>query len=196
MSDKPPPFANYLPVSSDDIWKKVLSGEVPAFIYSAEARGDFEPVPISAAEISMADEDGRAASDDDQVWPEPKLKPHQILWRDSDRRRPSARRRGIRVPHWVYVMKADISAKNRGAGAAEQFDWADIELLVRKLFADRGDFAKPENRVLGWRSQNDLIEAVKDYLEKRHQPVPGETRFKAKVAEMLKRIRLELLTGH
>jgi hypothetical protein len=119
MSDKPPPFANYLPVSSDDIWKKILSGEVPAFIYSTEARGDFEPVPISAAEIFMADEAGQAGGDEEQVWQGPKLKPHQIMWRDSDRRRPSARRRGIRVPHWVYVMKADTSTQDRGPRAAK-----------------------------------------------------------------------------
>ena len=95
MSDKPPPFANYLPVSSDDIWKKILSGEIPAFIYSTEARGDFEPVPISAAEIFMADEAAHAVSDEEQAWPGPKLKAHQIMWRDRDRRRPAPTRRAI-----------------------------------------------------------------------------------------------------
>jgi hypothetical protein len=193
MSDKPPPFANYVPVSADDIWKKILSGDVAAHIYSSEAKGDFEPIPISSAEFFTADEAGQSSEDGE---PDSRLHPYQIMWRDRDRRRPSATRRGIKVPHWVYVMKADISARDRGPGAAEQYDWADIELFVRKLFTDRGDFAKPENRVDGWKSQNNLIEAVKDYLERRRQPVPKETQFKIKVGEMLKRIRLELPTDH
>jgi hypothetical protein len=43
-----------------------------------------------------------------------------------------------------------------------------------------------------------LIEAVKDYLQRKKPPesVPGPTQLKAKVADMLKRIRSELPTDH
>jgi hypothetical protein len=197
MSDKPPPFADYISVSGDELWAKILSGEIEAHIYSSEAPGDFEPVPISAAAFFVAEEAGR----DEDGAPDPRLKSYQIMVRDRDQRRLSGTRRHIPVPHWLYVAKADLPAPKKprsGPGAAEQYDWDDIELFVRKLFIDRGDFAKPENRVDKWRSQNDLIEAVKDYLQARNppQPIPGQTQLKIKVADMLKRIRLELPTGH
>ena len=51
MSDKPPPFANYLPVTSQDIWEKLLAGDLAAHIYNSEARGSSGPVSISAAEF-------------------------------------------------------------------------------------------------------------------------------------------------
>jgi hypothetical protein len=192
MTNKPPPFPKYIAVSGDDIWQKIRSGEVVPHIYSGEAKGDFEPVPLSAAEFFAAEEAGR----DEDGEPDPRLKLYQIMWRDRDRRRPAATRRAIPVPHWVYVMKAVPKKERSGPGAAEQYDWDHIEQFVRKKFVDCGDFAKPDNRVEGWKSQNDLIEAVKDYLQKRSEPIPGPTQFKEKVAGMLKRIRLELPTGH
>jgi hypothetical protein len=197
MSDKPPPFANYLPVSTEDIWKKILSGGVAAHIYSSEAKGNFEPVPITTAEFFLADQAGC----DQEYGFSTGLGPFQILWRDVDRRRSNAARRGTRIPHWVYVMKAAAPTPKKertGPGAAEQYDWDDIEQFVRQEFTKRGDFKKPENRVKGWRSQNNLIEAVKDYLQRKKPPesVPGPTQLKAKVADMLKRIRSELPTDH
>ena len=194
MSDKPPPFAGYTPVSGDELWAKILSGEIKAHIYSSEARGDFKPVPIAAAAFFVAEEAGR----DQDGEPDPQLKPYQIMAHDRDQRRPSGIRRRIPVPHWVYVANEAPKKQRSSPGAAEQYDWDDIEQFVQKLFRDQGDFAKPENRVKGWRSQNDLIEAAKDYLQARKppQPIPGQTQLKIKVADMLKRIRLELPTGH
>jgi hypothetical protein len=195
VTDRPPPFARYVVVSGQDAWEKILSGEVTPHIYSSKARGDFEPVPISAAEFFLAVQAGRDADGE----PDAALKPYQIMWCDRDGRRPARVRHRIPVPHWVYVMKAAPPARKKertGPGAAEQYDWADIELFVRKLLSDRGDFAKPENRMDGWRSQNNLIEVVKNYLEKTRQPAPSPTQFKDKVADMLKRIRSELPADH
>jgi hypothetical protein len=104
VTDQPPPFASYLPVSADDIWKKILAGDVAAHIYSTKARGDFEPISISAAEFFMAEQAGR----DEDGEPDPALKPFQIMWRDRDSRRPVSVRYRVPVPHWVYVMKASV----------------------------------------------------------------------------------------
>jgi hypothetical protein len=100
MISKPPPFKGYAPVASDDLWAKILSGEIAPLVYSSEARGDLGPVAISPAEFFRAHEAGQEDGE-----PDPMLEPFQIMWRDRDRRRPSATRRGIPVPHWVYVAQ-------------------------------------------------------------------------------------------
>ena len=89
MSDKPPPFDGYVAVSGDDLWAKILSGEIKAHIYSSEAAGDYQPVPISAAAFFVAEQRGH--DHDGEL--DQRLKPHQILVHDRDRRRPSATRR-------------------------------------------------------------------------------------------------------
>ncbi|WP_213775440.1 hypothetical protein [Bradyrhizobium sp. dw_78] len=195
MSDKSPPFPNYVIVAGPELWAKILAGEITPYIYSGEARGDLDPVPISAAAFCIAD----GATHDRDGARDPQLKPYQIMVIDRDRRRPSRIRRRIPVPHWVYVDRKDLPAPKVprvGPGAAVKYDWDDIEQFIRTKFADLGDFLKPENKTEGWRSQNDLIRSVTDYLERRRQPVPRESQFKRKVTEILKRIRAELPAGH
>jgi hypothetical protein len=133
MTNKPPPFPKYIAVSGDDIRQKIRSGEVVPHIYSGEAKGDFEPVPLSAAEFFAAEEADR----DEDGEPDPRLKPYQIMWWDRDRRRPAATRRAIPVPHWVYVMKAVPKKERSGPGAAEQYDWDHIEQLNGRPDANR-----------------------------------------------------------
>jgi hypothetical protein len=196
MSAEPPPFEDYVSVSGDELWSKILSGEIKAHIYSSEARGDLKPVPISAAAFFVAEEAGRRYEDGE---PDPRLRPYQIMVRDHDRRRPAGTRRHIPVPHWVYVFRKDLPAPKQprtGPGAAEIYDWDDIEQFIRQEFTKRGDFKMPENRMKGWRSQNDLIELIKDYLQARKQPVPRDTQFKKNVGKILRQIRSELPTGH
>jgi hypothetical protein len=194
VSDKPPPFNGYTPVLSEDVWAKILAGQVKPHIYSGEAKGDLEPVPISAAEFFMAEE----ASRNEDGHRDALAKPYQIMWRDRDRRRPSGTRRAVPVPHWVYLQADQPAAQKQpsGPGAAEQYDWDDIEQFIRREFGQRGDFAAPENKGKGWRSQNDLIELIKDYLQRRSEKIPGPSRFKTKVGEILATIRSELLAGH
>jgi hypothetical protein len=100
------------------------------------------------------------------------------------------------VPHWIYVARQVSPAPKDTRGSPEQYDWDDIEQFIRREFTNRGDFADAGNRVNGWRSQNDLIELIKDYLERRKQPIPQPTRFKEKVAEILLKLRSELAAGH
>jgi hypothetical protein len=186
MSDKPPPFVNYVPISAGDIWKKILSGDVAAHIYSSEAKGDFEPVPISAAELFTAHE---ASQISEFGGPDSRLRPYQIMWRDRDRRRPAATRRAISVPHWVYVMKADISAPDRGPGAVDLYDWDEIEQVVANLWQELGDFDLPDNRRDDWKSRTSVIEHVKNYLQKHNRKIPGDTQLKKRVGKIIGKLR-------
>jgi hypothetical protein len=142
VSDKPPPFANYLPVSTDDIWERILSGEVAPHIYSSKARGDLGPVAISAAEFFLANQAGQTADDGD---PDPALKPYQIMARDRDRRRPAAVRHRIPVQHWVYVAKAALPSAQCVEGDETSLRPASktqIQAIVRAVYAEPG---KPPN---------------------------------------------------
>jgi hypothetical protein len=53
--------------------------------------------------------------------------------------------------------------RTRG-GAPIQYDWDDAKLFVFRELEAHGDFAVPENRVKGWRSQNDLIRKLQEYM--------------------------------
>src|SRR5665213_1052385 len=138
MSDKPPPFAGYTPVSVDELWAKILSGEIEAHIYSSEAPGDFEPVPISAAAFFVAEQAGR----DQDGEPDPQLKPRQIMVHDRDRRRPPAIRRRIPVPHWVYVaQKASRPPSLTARRGRPPLDWQTIQKRTFKLMDHHGEFS-------------------------------------------------------
>jgi hypothetical protein len=88
--------------------------------YSSEANGDLDPVGILPAIFFKAWH--RARNEDDleeedrldvNGWPLRKMQPFQIRMRDEDRRRPSRRRHGIAVPHWVYVAKPEAAEQDR-----------------------------------------------------------------------------------
>jgi hypothetical protein len=162
VSNRPPPFRGYSLVSSDDLWAKILSGEVEPHIYSGEANGDFEPVPISAAEFFTAEEAGRNEDGEHDE----RLKPYQIMWRDRDRRRPSGTRRHIPVPHWVYVVREDLpppsgqgAVKPERRGAPRKYDWPEIKRFTFEELDRRGDFAE-EDQVDGWKTYADLYRAI------------------------------------
>jgi hypothetical protein len=53
--------------------------------------------------------------------------------------------------------------RTRG-GAPVQYDWDDAKLFVFRELDAHGDFAVPQNRVKGWRSQNDLIGKLQEYM--------------------------------
>jgi hypothetical protein len=50
-------------------------------------------------------------------------------------------------------------------GAPIQYDWDDAKLFVFQELDAHGDFAVAENRVKGWRSQNDLVSKLQEYME-------------------------------
>jgi hypothetical protein len=173
VSDKPPPFAGYVSGSEDEVWEKILSGEVAPHIYSGEAKGDFKPVPISAAEFFKAEEAGRHEDGE----PDAQLKPYQIMWRDRDRRRPSATRRGIPVPHWVYIMKTDReaspqpvaqgpSAPPKAIGSRTPPEQTRAIAILQALF---GDIIPPE---LGF---GDLLKRVNNHVGTKARPISKDT---------------------
>jgi hypothetical protein len=157
MSDKPPPFAGYTPVSGDELWAKILSDDIEAHIYSSEARGDFEPVPISAAEFVLADQAGC----DQEYGFSTRLKPFQILWRDADRRRSDRTRRRVRVPHWVYVRRADLAPKGKG-GRKGVLDKLAVSREVERLMDWHGDFRADDPQ---WNAQARLINAIREKFQ-------------------------------
>ena len=94
---------------------------------------------------------------------------------------------------WLQRNFELAAAKVSQLGAPEKFDWDDIEQFVRREIAERGDYRKPENRVKGWRSQNDLIRSIESYLSRTKQPVPSPTQFKKKLPNILRSV---ILTAH
>jgi hypothetical protein len=160
MSDKPPPFAGYTPVSGDELWAKILSGEIEAHIYSSEALGDFEPVPISAAEFVLADQAGC----DQEYGFSTGLKPFQILWRDVDRRRSDRARRSVRVPHWVYLAQKASQAPAPAASSTARrgrppLDWQTIQKVAFELMDHHGEFSPDDS---SWNAQARLEATLQD----------------------------------
>jgi hypothetical protein len=49
-------------------------------------------------------------------------------------------------------------------GPRLKFDEIDAKEFVFQQLADNGDFDKPDNQVEGWRSQNDLVGKLQDYM--------------------------------
>jgi len=62
-------------------------------------------------------------------------------------------------------------------------------MVFDDLMKKYGDYEIADNRVKDWRSQNDVIRKLEDYLEKHKRPVPGPSQMKVKVAEFLKNWR-------
>ncbi|MFO1098230.1 MAG: hypothetical protein U1E81_08130 [Xanthobacteraceae bacterium] len=75
------------------------------------------------------------------------------------------------------------------AGAKPKWDWEDIGLFVNKTLCQNEDFDDPKHQVPGWRSQNDLIEKVKDYLETRRHDLPAPSTLKSRIGPMVSKWR-------
>jgi hypothetical protein len=167
MSSKPPPFADYRAVSDSETWSKILSGDVAAFVYSREARGDFEPVPISAAEFFLAEQAGQTAYHGE---PDPALNPYQIMVCDRDRRRSAAVRHRIPIPHWVYVPKAAPQDKPKQPAKDKAPrtppEQARTKAILQVLFAGK---IPPE---LGF---GDLLKRINDHVGKSGRAVTKDT---------------------
>lgn len=187
MSTAAPPFPNYRAVFDRETWAQILAGDVAAFVYSSEAEGDFEPVPISAAQFFVADQ---ASRQDNDYGHDTQLQPFQIMVRDRDDCRSVAARRRIPVPHWVYVLKTAVTVTGRsGPGAVDLYDWDEIDQVIADLWRELGDFMLPDNHRIDWKSQNSVIERVKDYLQKHGREIPGDTQLKKRVGQKIKKLR-------
>jgi len=127
--------------------------------------------------------------------------------------RPVADGRTVRCTREIYIRRSSLESfiaerelvapvateQPAKRGSPEKYDWDDIEQFVRQEFIKRGDFQKPENKVKGWRSQNDLIELIEEYLQVRNEEIPGLTQMKKRVGKILAKIRsakAELPTDH
>jgi hypothetical protein len=154
-------------VSASELWPKLITGKVTARVYRV-GRTDFAPIPISPLEFLNAD---RGET----------LQRFQIDVCDLDQRRPSRLRPRIPVPHWIYLVRSTLPKAEAKRGAPELYDWEEIKLFVDKTLDDKRDFSLAENQMDGWRSRADLIELVKDHLQKRNEPIPKDTQLKGRV---------------
>jgi hypothetical protein len=95
-------------LTPDDLWKGLRSGEVKAEVYCV-GRTDFAPIAVGAMVFVGAD-------------PATVLGQFQIEFRETDHRRSPRVRRGIPVPHWLFVTKTSLvrfaknSAPSTGGG--------------------------------------------------------------------------------
>jgi hypothetical protein len=155
MSRRAPYFEGYLFLGEigepeDQLRAKIISGQIKAHVYSAEAKGDFEPVPISAAQFLIADEAGWEGFSD----PHEQLPPFQIATVDRDARRRV--RRSNSVPHWIYIKREVPPTKAKG-GRPPKFDRAAVAEEVDRLMDHHGDFSQDDPE---WNAQARLTEAI------------------------------------
>lgn len=176
MSDIAPPFFGFIELSQipettrDVLLGKMLSGEHRTYVYSSEANGKLEPVHITPAEFfkAWARAQREAGCDEDDCvdangWSLRRMDPYQIRVPDQDSRRSSAVRRRTGVPHWIYLLKADLApntttGKSR-AGRKAVYDWPEIRRFVFEQLTTRGDFDEPD-QIDGWGAAADLYRAI------------------------------------
>jgi hypothetical protein len=108
----------------DEILARMFSGELSTYVYSSEANGKLEPVPITPAQFSIHWKSARAEEeldDEDRLdrngWRLQKMERFQIRISDEDARRDPSRlsRRKLGVPHWIYLLNSDLALPRGGA---------------------------------------------------------------------------------
>jgi hypothetical protein len=210
VSEIAPPFVGFIELSQisettrDELLGKMLSGEHPAYVYSSEADGRLEPARITPAEFFKAwrraqQEAGCDDCLDASGWPLKKMGPFQIRVPDRDIRRDRQRlvRRTIGVPHWIYLLKADLApskSKSR-AGRKAVFDWPEIRRFTFEQLTARGDFEEPD-QTDGWTGAADLYRAIAD---KFGENCPELTTLKGRVPAFVDEWRAEsrkLISDH
>ena len=143
MSDIAPPFVGFVELSQtpettrNELLGKMLSGEHPTYVYSSEADGRLDPARITPAEFFKAwrraqQEAGCDDCLDASGWPLKKMGPFQIRVPDRDIRRDRNRlvRRTIGVPHWIYLLKADLALPS--GGNLPQMNYPGDALLIEE----------------------------------------------------------------
>jgi hypothetical protein len=91
-------------VPADALWDAIIVGKIRVYAY-AVGQTDLGPVPISPLELQ--------AGDRTEI-----MRSYQVEVVDRDQRRPARRRRRIPVPHWLYVVKADLPQVAPESGSA------------------------------------------------------------------------------
>ncbi len=110
-------------------------------------------------------------------------------------------KRGPRQQLFIFVPVVSLSSwlptpkpkKAVRVGPSEKYDWEDAKLFMLQELGARGDFQDPQNKVPGWKSQNDLANLIIEHLEKHHEVGPGNgpsiSGVKGKLKDWLKEWR-------
>lgn len=169
MTGTPPPFKGFsfagdVFVSDEELQAKVRSLEIEPFVYSTVADGHLDPVAISAAAFSVAVERGWENFSD----PRAARQAFQIMIRDGDERRAPALRRRIRVPHWIYVIKAEPATEGGEHSPQQQMHFpGDLALIEEGVkMAEAGKKFRPIARELAPRAAGNSVEAKEDRLRR------------------------------
>jgi hypothetical protein len=171
VSDVAPPFVGFIELSQmpettrDEMLGKMLSGEHPAYVYSSEADGRLDPARIMPAEFFKAwrraqQEAGCDDCLDASGWPLKKMGPFQIRVPDRDIRRDRQRlvRRTIGVPHWIYLLKADMAPRKGKGGRKPVMDQNAVATEVERLMGYHGEFRADDPE---WNAEARLKEAIR-----------------------------------
>jgi hypothetical protein len=77
-------------------------------------------------------------------------------------------------------------------GRRASYDWQDVQLFVEQKLEENGDFDDPDCQVTGWRSQNDFVGRVQEYMQnnRMHGEAPADSTVKAAIAPMIATWRL------
>lgn len=78
------------------------------------------------------------------------------------------------VLRWFPFLGSPVKQPPQRRGAPPQYDWDDGKQFVFKELETYGDFDLPENHSTGWRSQNDLIDRLLEYMGRRSKE-PGRS---------------------
>jgi hypothetical protein len=94
---------------------------------------------------------------------------------------------------WPFSeIQPDPASRKGRVGAKQKYDWQDIEDFVWKKLDSKGDF-KHVDTTDDWKSQNDLIAAVTEYIEHHRGDAgsdgPAHSTMKERIAPMVARWR-------
>jgi hypothetical protein len=200
VSDIAPPFVGFIELSQmpetarDEMLGKMLSGKHPAYVYSSKADGRLEPVRIKPAEFFKAWRRAQqeAAYEEDCLdasgWPLKKMDPFQIRVPDRDIRRDRNRlaRRTIGVPHWIYLLQADVAPPKGKGGRKTVVDWSTVDKEVERLMDHHMEFGADAP---DWNAQARLVEAIQRFCFDKFGTEPGKTTVEDRIKEPLAKWR-------
>jgi hypothetical protein len=188
VSDSALPFVGFIELSQipettrSELLGKMLSGELLTYVYSSEANGKLDPVQITPAEFFKAWGRAQREAENDCVdanwWPLKRMEPFQIRVPDQDSRRSLAVRRRMGVPHWIYLLKADLAPRKGKGGRKPIVDWKVVFVELERLMDHYDEFGAD---VPEWNAQARLIEALQKFCSDKFGIEPDKNTIEGRI---------------